>query len=69
VGGKNGEYLKPSTTAKAVKEDGKVVLRDVPDQIRTSWNSWCQHAGCYNHPVHERVIARIMSLVRSPRPK
>ena len=52
VGGKSGEYLKPSTTAKATRgKDGRVVLQDVPDQIRTSYNAWCQHPGCYNHPV------------------
>jgi hypothetical protein len=26
----------------------------------------CQHAGCYNHPIHERVIERIMSIVNLP---
>ncbi|EOD09048.1 hypothetical protein EMIHUDRAFT_465463 [Emiliania huxleyi CCMP1516] len=67
VGGKSGEYLKPSTTAKATRgKDGRVVLQDVPDQIRTSYNAWCQHPGCYNHPVHERVIERIMDIVGLP---
>ena len=62
VGGKNQEYLKPSTTAQVV--NGK--LTDVPDQIRTSWNAWCQHPFCYNHPVHETVISRIMDIVGLP---
>ena len=43
-----------------------MVLKDVPDQIRTSWNAWCQHPGCYNHPIHERVITRIMDIVGLP---
>ena len=47
VGGKDQEYLKPSTTAQV--RNG--VLTDVPDTIRTSWNAWCQHEFCYNHPV------------------
>ena len=55
VGGKNGEHIKPSTTAQVVNG----VLKDVPDQIRTSHNAWCQHSFCYNHPIHERVISRI----------
>ena len=62
VGGMRGEYLKPSTTAKAVNG----VLTDVPDTIRTSWNAWCQHSFCYNHPIHERVITRIMDIVGLP---
>ena len=62
VGGKNGEYLKPSTTAQVVNG----VLTDVPDTIRTSWNAWCQHEFCYNHPIHERVITRIMDVVGLP---
>lgn len=67
VGGKHGEYLKPSTTARAVKgADGTVKLTDVPDEIRTSYNAWCQHEGCYNHPIHERVITRIMDIVGLP---
>jgi len=67
VGGAHGEYLKPSTTAKATRDaNGRVLLQDVPDEIRTSYNAWCQHAGCYNHPVHERVIERIMSIVNLP---
>jgi hypothetical protein len=41
----HGEYLKPSTTAKAVRDaDGRVVLKDVPDEIRTSYNAWCAPA-------------------------
>ena len=64
VGGKHGEYIKPSTTAKPVRQaNGQVVLTDVPDQIRTSHNAWCQHRGCYDHPIHERVIQRIMKIV------
>ena len=64
VGGKRGEYIKPSTTAKPVRQpNGQVVLTDVPDQIRTSHNAWCQHRGCYDHPVHESVIQRIMGIV------
>ena len=56
--------IKPSTTAKPVRQaNGQVVLTDVPDQIRTSHNAWCQHSSCYNHPVHERVIQRIMKIV------
>jgi hypothetical protein len=67
VGGKHGEYIKPSTTAKPVRQpNGQVVLTDVPDQIRTSHNAWCQHRGCYNHPVHKRVIKRMMELVGLP---
>ena len=62
VGGKNGELIKPSTTAQVV--NGK--LTDVPDKIRTSHNAWCQHSFCYNHPVHERVITRIMDIVGLP---
>ena len=62
VGGKNQEYLKPSTTAQVV--NGK--LTDVPDSIRTSWNAWCQHSFCYNHPVHEKAITRIMDIVGLP---
>ena len=42
-------------------------LTDVPDSIRTSWNAWCQHAFCYNHPVHEKAITRIMDIVGLPR--
>ena len=46
VGGRRGEYIKPSTTAKPVRQpNGQVVLTDVPDQIRTSHNAWCQHRG------------------------
>ena len=57
VGGKNGEYIKPSTTAKQTRgRDGRMVLTDVPDPIRTSHNAWCQHAGCYKHPTHIEVI-------------
>ena len=63
VGGKYGEYIKPSTTAKPRQANGQVVLTDVPDQIRTSHNAWCQHRGCYDHPIHERVIQRIMKIV------
>ena len=64
VGGTRGEYIKPSTTAKPVRQaNGQVVLTDVPDNIRTSHNAWCQHRSCYNHPVHERVIQRIMDIV------
>jgi len=64
VGGKNGEYIKPSTTAKPVRQaNGQVVLTDVPDQIRTSHNAWCQHRSCFKHPVHERVIKRMMDIV------
>jgi hypothetical protein len=67
VGGKHGEFLKPSTTAKPVRQaNGQIVLTDVPDQIRTSYNAWCQHAGCYNHPVHHSVISRIMEIVGLP---
>mmetsp|Transcript_14678 Transcript_14678/g.31056 ORF Transcript_14678/g.31056 Transcript_14678/m.31056 type:complete len:430 (+) Transcript_14678:18-1307(+) len=67
VGGKNGEYIKPSTTAKSVRDEhGRVKLTDVPDPIRTSHNAWCQHAGCYNHPIHERIITRIMGIVGLP---
>ena len=62
VGGLHGEYLKPSTTAQV--RNG--VLTDVPDTIRTSWNAWCQHPFCYNHPIHERVITRIMDIVGLP---
>ena len=64
VGGQREEYLRPSTTAKShVDANGRVVLEDVPDEIRTSQNAWCLHAGCFNHPVHRRVIARIMDIV------
>ena len=64
VGGKRGEYIKPSTTAKPVRQpNGQVVLTDVPDQIRTSHNAWCQHRSCFKHPVHERVIQRMMHMV------
>ena len=64
VGGKRGEYIRPSTTAKPVRQpNGQVVLTDVPDQIRTSHNAWCQHRSCFKHPVHERVIARMMDIV------
>jgi len=64
VGGTRGEYIKPSTTAKPVRQpNGQVVLTDVPDQIRTSHNAWCQHRSCYDHPIHERVIQRIMGVV------
>ena len=67
VGGKHGEYIKPSTTAKPVRQpNGQVILTDVPDQIRTSHNAWCQHRSCYDHPVHEAVIQRIMSIVDLP---
>jgi len=67
VGGKHGQYIKPSTTAKPVRQrNGDVVLTDVPDQIRTSHNAWCQHRSCYDHPVHERVIQRIMGIVNLP---
>jgi hypothetical protein len=67
VGGKHGEYIKPSTTAKPVRQaNGQVVLTDVPDQIRTSHNAWCQHRSCYDHPIHERVIRRIMGIVDLP---
>ena len=67
VGGKRGEYIRPSTTAKPVRQaNGQVVLTDVPDQIRTSHNAWCQHRSCFKHPVHERVIKRIMSIVGLP---
>jgi len=67
VGGKKGEYIKPSTTAKAVRgADGRVMLKDVPDQVRTSHNAWCQHRSCYDHPIHERVISRIMDIVDLP---
>ena len=34
--------------------------------IRTSYNAWCQHRSCYAHPVHERVISRIMDIVGLP---
>ena len=67
VGGRRGEYIKPSTTAKTVRNaKGQMVLTDVPDTIRTSHNAWCQHRGCYDHPMHERVIRRIMNLVDLP---
>ena len=67
VGGPRGEYIRPSTTAKPVRQaNGQVVLTDVPDQIRTSHNAWCQHRSCYDHPVHERVITRIMDMVGLP---
>ena len=67
VGGKHGEYIRPSTTAKPVRQaNGQVVLTDVPDQIRTSHNAWCQHRSCYDHPVHEAVIQRIMGIMQLP---
>ena len=40
-----------------------MVLTDVPDPIRTSHNAWCQHAGCYQHPTHVKIISRIMNIV------
>ena len=47
VGGSRGQYLKPSSTAKMVRNaNGRMVLTDVPDKIRTSHNAWCQHRGC-----------------------
>ena len=56
-----------STTAKAERgPNGQVRLVDVPDKIRTSYNAWCQHRSCYAHPVHERVISRIMDIVGLP---
>ena len=46
VGGKNEEYLKPSTTAKAVKQpDGRMKLTDVPDQKGT----YIYHPICTDH--------------------
>ena len=67
MGGPRGEYIKPSTTAKPVRQaNGQVVLTDVPDGIRTSHNAWCQHRHCYQHPVHRRVIERIMGIVGLP---
>ncbi len=67
VGGKNGEYIKPSTTAKQSRDkNGRLMITDVPDQIRTSHNAWCQHAGCYRHPTHIEVIKRIMGIVGLP---
>lgn len=67
VGGRNGEFIRPSTTAKPVRQaNGQVVLTDVPDQIRTSHNAWCQHRSCYEHPVHEAVIQRMMGMVGLP---
>ena len=40
VGGKNGEYIKPSTTAKQMKDKhGRMILSDVADPIRTSHNA------------------------------
>ena len=67
VGGPGEQYLKPSTTAKAERgPNGQVRLVDVPDKIRTSYNAWCQHRSCYAHPVHERVISRIMDIVGLP---
>ena len=67
VGGKKGEYIKPSTTAKQSRDkNGRLMITDVPDQIRTSHNAWCQHAGCYRHPTHIEVIKRIMGIVGPP---
>lgn len=67
VGGRDGEYLVPSLTAKPVKQsDGRVLLTDVPDEIRTSHQAWCQHEWCSKHSVHAKVIERIMRIVDLP---
>ena len=47
------QSFSPQATRNA---QGQMVLTDVPDSIRTSHNAWCQHAGCYEHPIHDRVI-------------
>lgn len=67
IGGASGEFLRPSATARSVRQaDGSVVLRDLEHESRTSYNAWCHHPGCYDAPVHDTVLERIMGLLGLP---
>ena len=41
-------------------------LSDGLHTVPLALNGRCQHEGCYNHPIHERVITRIMDIVGLP---